>query len=46
MIWTVATAGRAMAVRACAVSSTLTPYAAIALSSTRVSSASNTVSVS
>jgi hypothetical protein len=45
MICTLVTPGRAIAVRASAEVSTLTPYAAMRCSSTRVSSASNTASV-
>lgn len=44
MICTLATPGRAMAVSASAQVSTLTPYAAMRSSATRVSSASNTSS--
>lgn len=44
MICTLATCGRAIAVSASAQVSTLTPYAAIRSSSTRVSRASNTAS--
>ncbi len=40
MIWTLATPGRAIAVSASAQVSTLTPYAAMRCSATRVSSAS------